>query len=767
MKRKLTLEELKFNVNITESKESDYTNIIPQYKVAYKKIERALSIQKEGYNLYLIDSFSKGKIQELKNFIERKYKDLDAPKDICYVTLEDTNKPEAIFVSNSKGKILKEEVENIKSSYLEVIENFYSDSNDDEKDRLVEEIQSKRENYLNELMQMSKEEGFEVKATNKGFAFVPLSGTEVMTEKEYDELEQEKRTDLANRANILKKHAEVILEELKEMEINSIRKLKKIYSKYLASNMEEHKDNSLLEFITEDDSYEYLERLFSCIEEELVGCYSMSIEEDENEIYEVLNKYNVEVIVDNSKNFSPPVIFEEDPSLNNLVGTVEYENHNGLYTTNISLITAGSIIKANEGCLILRLSSLVMNPQSYYSIKRILLSNKVSFDSNKNYMDLININGLKPQAIPVNVKVILIGDYESYDILYNSDEDFRKLFQLKAEFSSVVEMTDYTIDSARTCIDEIIKRNRLIPISNSAIGEIIKYLCRKSSSKNKISFDLELMEKLLILGDNRAIENNRENIEVEDIINIAYEEEIVEEQFMEVYKDKKMIINVKGSVVGSINGLAVLDTGYHTFGKPMRITCVAKKGSGRIIDIQKESSLSGKIHQKSINILKGLLSNLFDPYEELPIDVYLSFEQTYGIVEGDSASVAEIICILSAISKRPIRQYIAVTGSINQFGEVQPIGGINEKIEGFHKVCRIIDNTSDKGVLMPKINIDELVLKSEVEEDIEKGNFNIYVMETLKDAIETLILQEDESVEEFYELIKVEIGKYKDKKKTN
>lgn len=765
MKRELTPSEIKFKISVTDNEDKEGTKGISEFNNAYRKIERALSIDKEGYNLYLIDTFSRDKLNELIKFVEEKYKDLEAPRDICYVTLEDINKPEAIFVSNGQGNKLKEAVDNIKNSYLEAIDDFYSDSTNDEKDYLVEEIQTKRNNYLNELMKMAKDEGFEVKATNKGFAFIPLSGDEAMTEKEYDNLEEENKNVIVAKASTLKKKAESILEELKEIEVKSIKRLKKIYSKYLSTQIEEAKDDALLEFITDDDSYEYLERLFNCIEEDIIECYTMNIEDDENEIYEILNKYDVKVIVDNTNVFSPPVIYEEDPNLNNLIGLIEYENHNGMYTTNISLINAGSILKANEGCLILRLNSLISNPMSYYYLKKILLSNTLSFDTNKSYLEFININGLKPNPIPVKVKVIIVGDYESYDILYNSDEDFRSLFPLRAEFTSIIKINNNSLSEVKNIINEKIRKDNLFNISDNGINEIIKYLCRKSSNRQKLFIENDFIDKVLILSNNFAKEKGNMLITEKEVIEAVYEEELIEKEVMSGYEEKKILIDIKGVKVGVINGLAVLDSGYCTFGKPMRITCVAYKGTGRIFDIQKESNLSGKIHEKSISILKGLLTNLLNPYEEIPVDFHLSFEQTYGLVEGDSASVAQIICILSALSKRGIKQNIAVTGSINQFGEVQAIGGVNEKIEGFFKVCEMIDTIENKGVLIPSANKDEIILKSEVEDSIANGDFHIYTMDNLNDAIEVLLLNDGESVEQFYEEVQREIEKYKNKEK--
>ena len=765
MKRELTPSEIMFKLEVTDTDVDKGTKGIKEFNDAYKKVERAINIDKEGYNLYLIDTFSKDKLKDLTTFIEKKYKDLEAPRDICYVTLEDVNRPEAIFVANGKGKKLKETVDDIKNCYLEAVDDFYGDSSNDEKDYLVEDIQNKRNSYINELTKMAKEEGFEVKATSKGFAFIPLSGDEAMTEKEYDDLEDENKNVIVAKAGNLKKKAESILEELKDIEVKSIKKLKKIYSKVLATQMEDEKDEALLEFITDDDSYEYLERLFTCIEEDLIDCYTMSIEEDESEIYEILNKYDVRVIVDNTNNSSPPVIFEEDPNLNNLIGLIEYENHNGMYTTNISLISAGSILKANEGCLILRLSSLAVNTLSYYYLKKILLSNKVSFDTNKSYLEFININGLKPKPIPVKFKVILIGDYETYDLLYNSDEDFKKLFPLRAEFSPIVKVNNDSVIELKNMIENKVRKNELFNLNDEAMSEILKYLCRKSSSRNRILAEDDSIDKILVLANNSAKERKSMIITKQDILDVAYEEELIENEIMSMYEDNKILISVNGRKIGAINALAVLDSGYCTFGKPMRISCVACKGSGRIIDIQKESNLSGKIHEKSISILRGLLTNLLNPYENIPVDFHLSFEQTYGMVEGDSASVAEIISILSALSKKGIKQNIAVTGSINQFGDVQPIGGANEKIEGFFKVCSMLDTVEEKGVLIPEGNKDEIILKSEVEKAVQEGKFHIYTMNNLNDAIEVLLLDEGEDIEEFYKTLQKELEKYKGKEK--
>lgn len=764
MKKELTSQEVKFNFSFKESRLEGSVTMIPEIDGEYEKIGRALDIKKEGYNIYLIDSFSKEKLMKLQAYIREQYKYLEPPKDICYVALEDYKKPEVLFVSNGNGKKLKDAVQEVRNNYIDLVEEFYNSSTEDEKDELIEEIQNKRNSYVSELMEMAKKENFEVKVTNKGFAFIPLINGKVISEREYDNLEREKKEVIVAKATVLKKKAEVILGKIKEIEVKSITKLKEIYSDFLTKEMEDLKDEILFQFIDDDNSYEYLERLFILLEKEIIECYSMDIDEDEEKLYEVINKFEIHLLVDNSMLHNPPIIYEEDPSVNNLLGFLEYENHNGVYTTDIDLINSGSLLKANGGCLIIRMNALISNGYSYYHLKKALMTNKITYDASKSYLDIISINPLKPQPIPINVKVILIGDMETYDTLYNFDEDFGRLFSLRAEFYPIVEANANVTNYVNKSIDSKIKDNNLMPITKEGRNEVIKYLSRSASRKTKINVDTVEIDKIIILANDNAKKRRALLIDGEDIRKIAYSKERIEEEYDKLYEENKILISVKGSRVGVVNGLSVLDTGYHSFGKPVRITCVTQKGNGKIVDIHKESRLSGKIHEKSINILRGLLGNILGPYEDIPVDFYLSFEQSYGMIDGDSASVAETICMLSALTKRPINQNISVTGSINQLGEVQAIGGVNEKIEGFFRVCEFLESYKDKGVLIPSSNKDELILMPEVEKAIEDGDFHIYVMDTLEDAIETLILKDNESIEDFYISLNEELKKYKNKK---
>ncbi|HHQ4187822.1 TPA: AAA family ATPase [Clostridium perfringens] len=760
MRRELTPKEVIYNEDFTSiiGEKESYGN---EYEGVFRKIDEALSINKEGFNVYLIDEFSKQKLKDLISHLKDKMKSRGKPKDICYVTLEDIRVPKVIFLENGMGEKLEETLEYLKSFYYDEIYAFYNSSINKEKEEIINDIQKKRNYYIGDLIKSAKEEGFDLKATSSGFAFIPLVDGEAMTEEEFDELEENSKGDISVKADKLKEGAEGVLEELKNIELDSIEKLKEILRTYLENESASVKGKIKDNFKNENEAYNYLIDVCESLEKLLVDNYTINFDDDEEKINEIFSKYVCNIIKNSKGQEAPKVIFEEDPSLNNLLGTIEYENHNGVYSTDVKLIKSGSLLEANEGCIILRLSSLVNNANSYYYLRRTLLHGKINYDFNRGYLEVLSLNGLNPDPIPIKVNVILIGDFESYDILYNNDEDFKKIFRVRAEFSSLIGI-DENKRSLLDTIDKIIIDNELIKISTSGINAIGKQLARKAGTRKKILWDIDEIERILLLGNEEAKNNNKSFIDkdsIEEVINQCSE---IEKDYLEMYEEKKIILDIEDRIIGSVNGLSVIDFGYMSFGKPIRITCTCYKGSGKIMDAQRESNLSGNIHNKSLNILRGFLSSFFNSYEALPVDFQLSFEQLYGKIEGDSASVAEVIAMISSLSKIPVDQSIAVTGSLNQFGQVQPIGGVNEKIEGFFNVCKKIDTYIGKAVLIPESNKDELILNSEIEEAVRKGEFKIYLMKDINEALSTLLLNDTMSLEDIGNKIREEIKKFND-----
>ncbi len=763
MRLELTAKDVLYEYNIENNISREDVEYIPEYSQVYKKIKSALEIDESGYNVYLIDDFSKDKLKNIIGFVEKTLQEREKPQDICYVLWEDTKSPKVLFLPNGKGNELKAKLEEIQSVYAESTFNFYNSSANKEKEALLDNMQKIRNELIGKLENMADGYGFEIKITQGGFVFIPLKEGEAMTEKDYDDLEKDKKEDILDKVGTLKENAEGILDELKRVELDELEKIKKLMSEHFKEELMEIKEEYAELFKETKKALLFLDSICKEIEKNLIDNYSVNYDEDEEKINEIIYRYAVNVLVDNSKNDKPQVIFEEDPSVNNLLGSIEYENHNNVYTTDITLIKAGSMLMANEGCLIIRVNSLFNNTHAYYYLKKTLMSEKVNLDYNKGYLELLSLSSFKPEVINIKMKVLLIGDYETYDVLYNFDEDFKKIFKLRAEYEPIADINESTRKALINNVYKFVDENNLNTIDNKAIYEIAKFLSRKAESKNKLYFDDSEISQILILSNNKVVNENRKVISAEDIREVAYPQEIIHREILDSYRDKRLLINVSGTLIGQINGLSVIDTGYFRFGKPIRITCTCYKGDGSIIDAQKESNLSGSIHNKSINILKGYINKLTNSYSRIPVDFHLSFEQIYGKIDGDSASVAEVISMISALSKIPIKQNIAVTGSINQFGEVQPIGGVNEKIEGFFNICKVLGSTKNKGVLIPYSNKNDLVLNHEVEEEIKRGNFHIYTMDSVEDAMEVLMGEGEIKVPEVMDSIAKEIKKYSKK----
>jgi len=764
MNRELTPKDIIYEFDIEDMGERESLDSMPQYLDVIENIKTAMSIDKEGFNVYLIDNFSKETLKDVKRYVERIFEHKGKPQDICYVIYEDEKSPKPIFVSNGKGNKLKEILEEMQNEYLECTFQFYNNSTNKEKEEVQEGIQKKRNELIGNLIDSAKERGFDIKSTNSGFTFIPLSKGKEMSENEYDTLDKERKEDILDIAKMLKNKAKVVLQELKDFEVRDLKRIRKIMEIYYIDEMSDLKEDYKDMFSEDEVAQDYIDIVSSDIEKKLIENYSLNYDDDDEQINEIIYKYVVNVIVDNSTNLVPPVIFEQDPNLTSLIGNIEYENHKGVYSTDIGFIKGGSLLKANEGCLIIRINNLISNPLAYSHLKKSLLTEKVDLAYNNNHYDLVSLNTLKPEPIAIKTKIILIGDYETYDLLYNYDEDFRKIFTIKAECNQVQHIDSNLKSSFIFEINEICSENNFKVPTKAAVREIAKILSKKAESRKKIYYDKYEINKLLILANNKAEGKNSYEINEEDIIEVGYKKDIMEKEILNHYTEKKMLIDVKNTRIGQVNGLSVIDTGYFSFGKPIKITCCCYKGAGNIIDVQQESNLSGSIHSKSINILKGYISTINGGFTRLPVDFHLSFEQIYGKIDGDSASVAEIMCMLSALSKIPLKQNIALTGSINQFGEVQPIGGVNDKIEGFFAACKVIETINDKGVLIPLSNAEDLVLNEEVEQEIKNGNFHIYTMSSIDDAISVLMGDNDTNFETVMIAINKELKKYSSRK---
>lgn len=740
--KKLSYDDISLKVSISKDEDKDY------YTSIKNKVAKALSINEKGFNLFFIDDYSNYCRKKLIEIVEEYYSEKEAPKDICYVVLKGSKNPYGVKVKNGYGIKIKNKIEEIKEDLKSIISNFLSSEDIEEKKAVLEKYKDDKDSLMNKLLDVAKERGFELDFNDKGFAFTPVIDGNLLSEGEFNELDEEERENILDNLEELKEVTEDIVRGIGDIDDKENKEIEDIFIKEISSFQVICENKIEEEFINELEVKKYLLNILSMVINEIIEKKAFK-DEDGGMLSDIFKKFDINVIVDNSEKEHPPVYFEDDPNISNLFGRFESESVNGSYITDISMLRPGAILKANEGCLILRADDLISYPQAYQYLKNFLYSGKVGYKITSS-IDYMTLNGFMPEEIEVNTKIILIGDYDTFETLYNIDSDFKNIFRIKIFNNKVLEEKNFIIVLEK--FKEICKKNFINIEDENIYLLILKGLMRRNESKEKVIFDYEFLENIVFLTckDNKLI--------YKSVYNYLFGEDEIEKQYLESYKNKDIFISVRGEKIGEVNALSVINGGDFSFGKPIKVTCVCCKGSGNILDSHRESYLSGKIHSKSILILKGALLRYLDGYYNIPIDFHISFEQLYSNLEGDSASVAEFLSMISSVAKIPLRQDIAVTGSMNQMGKIQPIGGVNEKIEGFFKVCNLVDTYKDKGVLIPKSNIRNLVLNNEVESAIREGTFSLYVMEDIDDAIEVMFSKCDK--EEVINNIRKEIMKY-------
>lgn len=453
-------------------------------------------------------------------------------------------------------------------------------------------------------------------------------------------------------------------------------------------------------------------------------------------------KYRVNLFVDSSKLVHAPVIIETYPTYYNLVGKVEYENQLGVLTTNFTRIKAGALHRANGGYLIVQAKDVLSNPYSWEALKRALKIGEIAIENIAEQTGMVATSSLRPRPIPLDVKVIVIGSYEIYNLLYNLDEDFKKLFKVKADFDIEMDRDAGHVYKVAAFISKHCREHGLRHFDRSAVTRIVEYSSRLADHQNKLSTRFNEIVEIIYEADTWAgmegagyVTGNHVTKAIQEKV---YRSNKYEKKIHEYIKDGTILIDTEGAVAGQVNGLSVLDTGEYSFGRPSRITAVAYAGKKGVINVEREVKMSGSIHDKGVLILGGYLGDKFAQRAPLSLTASIAFEQSYGGVDGDSASSTELYAILSTLAEVPIKQNIAVTGSVNQRGEIQPIGGVNQKIEGFFRACREKDLTGDQGVMIPHQNVDNLMLDDEVIQAVAEGKFHIYPVRTIEEGIEIL-----------------------------
>lgn len=719
---------------------------------AVKAMEFGLKIKIRGYNIYMSGMTGTGKTSYAHNYIKKVARKEKVPDDWCYVyNFSRPNQPSALNLPAGLGKVFRKDMDEfIKVIKLEISKAFESDDYEKEKNDIVKDFQAKRDELLDQLNENAEKQGFKVKTTNAGIYFLPVIEGKTVSEQEYGELEEDVKHQINEKSNLLQMETIEIIRKIKNIEKEADEKVSEWENKialfavgmHINDLKEKYKDYNKISAYLEAVQEDILKNLDEFRDEEIPEDQQQYIIPWVRSSESPTDKYKVNLLVDNSELKGAPVIVDFNPTYYNLLGKLEYENEFGTMTTDFTMIKGGLFHLANGGYIILQAKDLINNVQSWEALKRVIRTKKISIENMKEQMGLVAVSALKPEPIPLNIKVIIVGSEYLYQVLYEYDEDFRKLFKVKVDFDDEMERNKENIMQLAQFISSFCRRENTLHFDKTGVAKVVEYSSWLVEDQSKLSTRFNDIVEILCESCVWA------EIEGSSFVNAQHVKKAVAEKanrsnrydkrILESLEDGTIMIDTAGEVIGQINGLTIIDTGDYSFGKPSRITANTYIGERGIVNIEREVEMSGTSHSKGVLILAGYIGQKYAQEMPLSLSASLCFEQLYGGVDGDSASSAELYAILSSLSETPINQSIAVTGSVNQKGEVQPIGGATSKIEGFFELCKVRGLSGKQGVIIPYQNVKNLVLNDEVIEAVKNKKFHIYPVKTIDEGIEIL-----------------------------
>ena len=716
-----------------------------------KALEFGLNVDINGYNLYIEGPNGVGKTMYTKHYLDTISKKKKIPQDWCYIyNFDNPNEPIAVSLTAGQGKEFRDAMDRfIKDIKHDIKETFSNDDFEKEKSLIKQEYDAKRENLMAKLNETSSQYGFQVKSANNGIYMMPVVNGKTIEEEEFNKLDESTKKDFEDKSAIVQQHVMSAISQIKAIQSEADQKISEWQSNvalltvnahinYIKSNFKRNKKiNKFLDDVKND--------ILKNINAFLVSDKKQSQNEASNarpDIQQPWLNYRVNLFIDNSNRDGAPVIMDSNYSYPNIFGKLEYENYYGSLKTDYTMLKPGLLHIANGGYLIMQAADLLSNQFCYNTLKKVLRTKELGIENLVDQHSSMVMVSLKPEPIPLNLKVILIGNDNIYQTLISVDSDFRKLFKIKVEFEDDAPLTVDNMNKLARVVEGFCKTENLPPLDRTGMAKVIEFASRLANDQTKLS--TRFSEITQIVGEAATLAKlHREKVISGETVDLALaqRQERVQkynEKYIEMINNNTLLIDTKGFKVGQINGLTVMSLGDYSFGLPTKITANTYVGKSGIIDIEREVEMSGSSHSKGILILAGYLGELFAQDMPLSLNASLCFEQLYNGVDGDSASSTELYAILSSLSGIPINQAIAVTGSVNQKGEIQPIGGVNEKIEGYFKICKLRGLDGSHGVMIPKLNEQNLNLSDEVVEAVKQGLFHIYTISTIEQGIEIL-----------------------------
>ncbi|MDR1026330.1 MAG: AAA family ATPase [Lactobacillus sp.] len=724
---------------------------------AISAVELGINIKSKGYNLFCFGPEGTGKTSLLKRILRKEAKKRATPEDWAYVyNFEEPHKPLTINFPAGKGTEFARDIDDLINDFsISIPAVLDSDEYKAGISIIREKYKQKKEEYIKLLQRKAKGKSVSLLHMPVGLVVAPVKNGEVVSPEAFDELPDEEKAELINDLNLMQEEIEKAAqnlpdwEEKQRLETNTLRekfikiavklpidKLNEKYKKHKSASkflksIREHIISNIEEFLPVEPS------MGGEGEDPLTALLSRMNKPEEDKFA----KFKVNVIVKSEPGKGAPIVVLDHPTQGNLVGRVERVQQYGALLTDFTLIKSGALHRANGGFLLIDARKLLIQPYAWDSLKRALASKTIKIESPGEETSFTTIS-LDPEPIPLDVKVILTGDEELYEILSERDPDFSDFFKVEADFGVVMPRTSKNEAEYAKLIGSLSKKKHLRSLNKQGVSRVIEYASRLADDSTKLTAHIASIGDLLREAEYWARKSNANligKVHVDQAIEAqVYRSDRIKKAMLEQIDKGTILIDVKGDRVGQINGLVVYNFSRFSFGKPARITSQVRLGRGEFLNIEREIELSGPIHSKGVLILQALLANKFAKEQPLSLSASIVFEQSYGGVDGDSASSTEYYCLLSAISGMPIRQCIGVTGSINQFGEIQPIGGVNEKIEGFFDVCRYRGLTGDQGVIIPRTNVANLMLREDIVKAVEEGKFSIYAIDNVDDGIEIL-----------------------------
>lgn len=722
---------------------------------ALKAIQTGLDIKSLGYNIFITGMVGTGRTTTTKKLLEKMKKTEETPDDILYVNnFKNPDEPMLITTPAGKGKRLKEAMENLigmlRSNIPEMLKSpYYAE----EREGIIESQQKKQKILLKNFEDEVSKEGFSVIQVQMGpFVrpdLVPLMEGKPTPFNKMEALVKEGKYPHEKLEKLRKKYEELsdkleeIFKHLKEIEEDTRNLLKQWDARSITPIISGAIDEIRTKFDFPKIA-EYMDDIEIALLRN-INLFKNQKSEQKEKAQESLDPflaYRVNLLIDNAEKKDAPVVMENNPNYTNLFGSIDLNpTRLGLMQTDFTKIKAGSFLKANGGFLVINAMDALVEPGVWPTLKRTL-KNQTFEIQNFASLYLFSTSRLKPQPIQCDVKVVLIGDAHIYNLLYYLDKDFKKIFKIKAEFDSEMKKNNETIEEYATFIKKIADEDKLKPFDKTGIAAVIEYGTRLAGRQKKISTRFHIIADVLREASHWADNDKKDTVGREDVekaIDERFERvSLIEDKIQEMIEEGTIMIDTTGKVIGQINGLSVYNMGEVAFGKPTRITVTTAVGRAGVINIEREADLSGRTHNKGVLILGGYLRGKYAQNKPFSLSASIAFEQSYSGVDGDSASSTEVYAILSSLSKLPLSQNIAVTGSLNQKGEIQPIGGANEKIEGFFDVCKGKGLTGDQGVIIPHQNIQNLMLRNDVVEAVKKKRFHIYPVKTIDEGIAIL-----------------------------